>query len=102
VRLALIEQKGWKSDELPAPRTMRSILNRLNYRLRPIRKSKPLKKTEDCDAIFANVQAVKQASRGDPETLEISADTKAKVAIGQFSRGGKKPHRERRQTRSST
>jgi hypothetical protein len=98
---ALVEEKGWRAEDLPAPRTMRRILNRMNYRLKPIRKSKPLKKTPECDAIFANVQAVKQASRGDPETLEISADTKAKVAIGDFSRGGKKPHRQRRQTSAS-
>jgi len=47
------------------------------------------KKTKETDAIFENVAAVKAASRGDPETLEISADTKAKVAIGDYSRGEK-------------
>ena len=44
-------------------------------------------------ATFENVNAVKAASRADPQTLEISADTKAKVAIGDYSRGGKKPDR---------
>jgi hypothetical protein len=38
---------------------MRNILNRMNYRLKRIRKAKPLKKTPQTDAIFANVKAVK-------------------------------------------
>ena len=70
---------------------MRDILNRMNYRLRPIRKSKPLKKTKDTDAIFANVRAVHEQSQQEAETLEISVDTKAKVSLGEYSRGGKKP-----------
>lgn len=93
VRTKLIEDKGWKAADLPAGRTMRRILNRMGYRLKKIRKGQPLKKTEHTDAIFANVQAVKAAARSDPETLEISGDTKAKVAIGDYSRGGKNTHR---------
>ena len=77
---------------------MRDILNRMNYRLRPIRKSKPLKKTKDTDAIFKKIKKVRAASRGDSETLEISTDTKAKVALGDYSRGGKKPDRFRRRS----
>ena len=89
VRTALIEQKGWRAEDLPAERTLRTILNRMNYRLKRIQKGRPLKKTKETDAIFENVQTVKAASREDPETLEISADTKAKVAIGDYCRGGK-------------
>ena len=88
VRQTLIDQKDWRDEDLPAERTLRTILNRMNYRLRRIQKGRPLKKTKDTDAIFENVQAVKAALRDDPETLEISADTKAKVAIGDYSRGG--------------
>jgi hypothetical protein len=95
VRQKLIQDKNYPDDALPRERTMRDILNRMNYRLRPIRKSKPLKKTKDTNAIFENVKAVREASRGDPETLEISVDTKAKVALGDYSRGGKKPDRFR-------
>ena len=95
VRQKLIQDKNSQDDALPSERTMRDILNRMNYRLRPIRKSKPLKKTKDTNALFENVQAVREASRGDPETLEISVDTKAKVALGGYSRGGKKPDRFR-------
>ncbi len=72
---------------------MRDILNRLGYRLKRIQKAKPLKKAKQTDAIFANVQAVRGQAKNDPEALEISIDTKAKVNEGDYSRGGKKPDR---------
>jgi hypothetical protein len=97
VREALIEDKGYRQEDVPAERTLRDILNRMNYRLKRIQKGRPLKKTKETNAIFENVAAVKAAWRGDPETLEISADTKAKVAIGDYSRGGKKQDRLGRQ-----
>ncbi|MGE5756036.1 MAG: ISAzo13-like element transposase-related protein [Planctomycetaceae bacterium] len=90
VRDALI-QEGYPKEELPSERTMRDILNRMNYRLKRLQKGKPLKKTKETDAIFANVQAVQKQVRGDPEALEISMDTKAKVALGEYVRGGKNP-----------
>jgi hypothetical protein len=43
--------------------------------------------TPETNAIFANVQAVREEVRDDPETLEISIDTKAKVAVGDYVRG---------------
>jgi len=95
VRAALIE-KGYAPQELPAERTMRDILNRMNYRLKRLQKGKPLKKTEQTDAIFVNVQAVREEVSGQPGTLEISMDTKAKVALGDYVRGGKNPDRLRR------
>ena len=96
VRQALLD-KGYAEQEVPQERTLRDILNRPNYRLKRIQKGKPLKKTKETDAIFANVQAVRQEVRDDPQALEISIDTKAKVAVGDYVRGGKKPdgqHRE--------
>lgn len=92
VRQALIA-KGHAEQVVPAVRTLRDILNRMNYRLRRIRKGRPLKKTKETDAIFANVQAVRQEVRDDPQALAISIDTKAKVAVGDYSRGGKNPDR---------
>ena len=86
---ALKSQKGYSDDRLPKERTMRDILNRLGYRLKRIQKAKPLKKTKDTDAIFANVHAAREQYGNDPETLEISIDTKAKVNEGDYSRGGK-------------
>jgi hypothetical protein len=92
VRDALVE-KGYDKDQLPAERTIRDILNRMNYRLKRIQKGKPLKKTEDTDAIFANVHAARDQYRDDPETLEISVDTKAKVSLGEYALGGKNKNR---------
>jgi hypothetical protein len=92
VRQALID-RGHAAEALPSERTLRDILNRMNYRLKRIQKGKPLRKTKETDAIFANVQAVRQEVQGDPQTLEISIDTKAKVAVGDYVRGGKKPDR---------
>ena len=97
--LRALQQKGYAPENLPRPRTMRDILNRMNYRLKRIRKGKPLKKTPQTNAIFANVQAVKAEIKG-PETLEISMDTKAKVNEGDYARGGKNPDRGGRQGRS--
>jgi len=90
VRDALIA-KGHEAKKLPSIRTLRDILNRMNYRLKRIRKGKPLKKTKDTEAIFANLQTVRAEARGDPETLEISMDTKAKVPIDDYALGGKNP-----------
>jgi hypothetical protein len=95
VRAALIT-KGYLKEELPSERTMRDILNRMNYRLKRIQKGKPLKKTKETDAIFANVQQVREQARTEPETLEISMDAKAKVGLGDYVRGGKNPDRLRR------
>jgi Rhodopirellula transposase DDE domain len=89
-------KKGYAKEALPSVRTMRDIMNRLGYRLKRIQKAKPLKKTRQTDAIFANVQAAREEVKGDPETLEISMDTKAKVNEGDYARGGKNPERRGR------
>jgi hypothetical protein len=81
--------RGYAVQDAPRERTLRTILNRMNYRLKRIQKGRPLKKTKDTDAIFENVKAVKKKYQDDPETLQISIDAKAKVAEGDYSRGGK-------------
>jgi Rhodopirellula transposase DDE domain len=88
---ALQQDKGYAKADLPSERTMRDILNRMNYRLKRIQKGRPLKKTKVTDAIFANVKAVRQEVKNDPSTLELSMDTKAKVNEGDYARGGKNP-----------
>ena len=92
VRQSLME-RGYSEEQLPSERTIRDILNRMNYRLKRIQKGKPLKKTEDTDAIFANVHTVREQYQDDPETLEISVDTKAKVSLGEYALGGKNQNR---------
>ena len=61
-----LDREGLSRERLPSERTMRDILNRMNYRLKRIQKGKPLKKTKETDAIFANVQAVREQVRDDP------------------------------------
>lgn len=90
VREALVE-KGYRERDLPSERSMRDILNRMNFRLKRIQKGKPLRKTPETDLIFANLKAVRQEARADPQTLEISMDTKAKVKMGDYVQGGKMP-----------
>jgi Rhodopirellula transposase DDE domain len=92
VRERLPSEKGYATEDLPSERTMRDMLNRMNYRLKRIQKGKPLKKAKDTDAIFANVAAARAAPK-DLETLAISVDAKAKVAEGEYARGGKNPDR---------
>lgn len=89
VRERLQTEKGYAVAGLPSERAMREILNRLGYRLKRIQKGKPLKKTPETDAIFANVKAVRTEAKTEPHTLEISVDTKAKVSEGEYARGGK-------------
>ncbi len=88
VRQALLD-RGYQEGQLPSERTIRDILNRMNYRLKRIQKGKPLKKTKETDAIFENVHAARRGYQDDPETLEISVDTKAKVGLGEYALGGK-------------
>jgi transposase len=93
LRQQLQSKKGYADKDLPSERSCRDILKRMGYRLQRIQKAKPLKKTPQTDAIFANVHAVGEEIKNDPTTLGISADTKAKVTEGDYSRGGKKPDR---------
>lgn len=86
--------KGYALESLPSERTIRDILNRMNYRLKRIQKGKPLKKTEHTDAIFDNVHTARDQYRDDPESLEISVDTKTKVSLGEYSLGGKNTDRQ--------
>lgn len=89
VRQLLIEKKNYKDENLPANRTISNILNRLNYRLKRVQKTKPVKKIPEVDEIFKNVHQANQESDKNPHSLRISIDSKAKVKIGPFSRDGK-------------
>jgi hypothetical protein len=93
LRQQLHSKCGYAEQDLPGERSLRDILNRMGYRLKRIVKAKPLKKTPQTDAIFANVHAVQEEIKNDPTTLGLSIDTKAKVNEGDYSRGGKKPDR---------
>ena len=71
--------------------TIGEILNRLGIKLRPVQKTKPLKKIKGTDAIFQNVRQENRAADDDPDVIRISMDAKAKVAVGDFSRDGGSP-----------
>ncbi|MBT4504205.1 MAG: hypothetical protein HOC74_41140 [Gemmatimonadetes bacterium] len=88
MRTALIEQKGWDDEDLPCEKTISNLLNRLGYRLRRVQKAKPVKRVEATDAIFEKVRRENQAADAREDSLRISIDTKAKVDLGDFSRGG--------------
>lgn len=94
VRKALLDCKGYTDQELPTERTISNILNRLGYTLKRVQKTKPKKKIKETDAIFKNVHEVNKLADEDPDTLRISIDSKAKVAVGEFSRGGKSRGKE--------
>lgn len=89
VRQALIEQKNYRDEELPAERTVSTILNRMGYRLRAVQKTKPVKRVPETDEIFENVKQANAESDAREDSLRISIDGKAKVNVGDFSRGGK-------------
>ena len=88
VRRRLITQCGYKNTKLPCARTLRTKLNDLGFRLRKVRKCRPLKKIPETDAIFDEVHRVNETADQKEGVLRISLDTKATVKIGPFSRGG--------------
>lgn len=69
--------------------SLNNIVNQMGYCLKKVKKTKPLKKIEQTDSIFENVHKKKQESLQDEDTALISLDTKDKVLLGPFSRGGK-------------
>ena len=84
----LLEQAGYQATELPSERTCRRRLNRLDYRLRRVQTTKPQKKLQETDALFANVR--RAHDRGAREengstTLRITASTTRWNVAGESS-----------------
>ena len=90
VRDALIA-RGYSPRRLPSERTMRDILNRMNYRLKRIQKGKPLKKTEETDAIFDNVSGSAAAGPGRPRNPGDLHGRQGEGGPGRLRPWGKKP-----------
>jgi len=88
MRQALIDQKSWQDGQLPCENTIGNSLNRLGYRLRRVQKAKPVKRVRATEAIFDHVHQAHHASDDRADSLRISMDTKAKLNVGAFSRGG--------------
>ncbi|MEL7522136.1 MAG: ISAzo13 family transposase, partial [Cyanobacteria bacterium J06553_1] len=51
-------------------------------------KTKPQKKIPETNAIFEHVKVANAAADADPKVLRLSMDAKAKVKVGNLSRGG--------------
>ena len=89
IRKRLINNYKYDYCSCPCKSTIATILNGEGYKLAKIKKTKPLKKVPQTDTIFENVAKVKQAVLKEENTVVISIDAKDKVAIGEYSRGGK-------------
>lgn len=81
----LIEQKGYAATDF-GQGTLNNILNRLGYTLKRVRKSLPLKRIAQTDAIFENI--ARHRKRNAPGVLKLSLDVKDKVKVGKLSRKG--------------
>jgi hypothetical protein len=66
--------------------TVNNVLNRLGYSLKKVRKTLPLKRIEQTDAIFDNVALNRKSTP--LGTIRLSIDVKDKVRVGQLSRKG--------------
>jgi hypothetical protein len=87
IRKELVINKGYSLNDF-CERTINNILNRLGYTLKKVLKIKPLKKIPETDTIFANVRQKHQLANDNKRILRISCDVKAKVKIGNLSKGG--------------
>jgi transposase len=95
VRTLLIEEKGYRDNDLPTMRTILAKLNYLNFHPQKVAKTKPLKKIEQTDAIFEQVHKINREADEIDGILRLSMDAKAKVYVGPLSRGGKSRQGER-------
>jgi hypothetical protein len=86
---ALIDEKGYTDAQLPTENTIGNILNRLGYQLKPVQKTKPIKKIPFVPEIFDNVKQAVSESDANEISKRISIDVKAKLSIGEFSIEGK-------------
>ncbi|MCY9669233.1 ISAzo13 family transposase [Paenibacillus alginolyticus] len=88
IRKKLIQEKNYTEKELPTNQTLNTKVNQLGYTLKKVRKVKPMKKIEQTDVIFENLNRVHEAYGDKDNAVRISVDTKDRVKIGDFSRGG--------------
>lgn len=73
---------------MPSEETIRTQLNQLGYHLKKVRKTQPLKKIPETDAIFEQVAQVNAAADADETALRLSIDAKGTILLALLSRGG--------------
>ena len=88
VREQLNKQKGYSDEQLPCEDTIRTKLNELGYHPKKVKKSQPLKKIPETDAIFEQVAQVNAETDADKTALRMSVDAKGTVLLALLSRGG--------------
>ena len=88
IRKELIKQYGYTDEGLPTERTLDTIVNEMKYTVKTIKKTEPLKKVEETELIFYNLERVHEISADDDNIVRLSIDTKDRVKVGLFSRGG--------------
>lgn len=88
VRKQLLEL-GYDDKTLPRERTINTKLNDLGYNPKKVQKIKPKKKIVETDAIFDRVHEVNAKTDENPVEIRVSIDAKARMNIGNFSRGGR-------------
>lgn len=88
IKKQLIETGKYEEKSF-ANSSLNHLVNGMGYGLKKVQKIKPLKKIEETDLIFENVHKKKEQALKEKSTVLISIDTKDKVLIGPFSRGGK-------------
>jgi hypothetical protein len=88
VRKQLIKQKGYSDEELPCEDTIRTKLNKLEYHPKKVKKSQPLKKIPETDAIFEQLKQVNAETDAAETALRLSVDAKGVVLLALLSRGG--------------
>jgi hypothetical protein len=88
VRKQLIEQKGYRDETLPCEDTIGTKLNELGYHPKKVKKSQPLKKIPETDAIFGQLKQVNAEADADETALRLSVDAKGTILLALLSRGG--------------
>lgn len=88
VRKQLIKQKGYRDEQLPGEDTIRTKLNKLGYHPKKVKKSQPLKKIPETDAIFEQLKQVNAEADAAETALRLSVDAKGTVLLALLSRGG--------------
>ncbi len=73
---------------LPCQETIRNKLNELGYHPKKVKKSQPLKKIPETDAIFEQLKQVNTETDADETALRLSVDAKGTILLALLSRGG--------------
>lgn len=89
IRDLLIKEKSYTDNELPTNQTLNRVVNNLGYKMKRVLKVKPLKKIPETNTIFENLKIIHEEIEDKNNIVRLSIDTKDRVKIGDFSRGGK-------------